>query len=110
EKPFFIYLAPSVPHDPRVAPKAFMDMYDPAKISLPKKFMPRHPFDNGELSVRDEKLAAVSRQPEEMRRHLADYYACISCLDHHVGRILDALKETGRADNTIVIYSSDQGL
>ncbi len=110
DKPFFIYLAPSVPHDPRVAPKRFMDLYDPAKIPLPKNFMPRHPFDNGELNVRDEKLAALPRQPEEMRRHLADYYACISCLDHHVGRILDVLRQTGRADNTFIVYSSDQGL
>lgn len=110
DTPFFIYLAPSVPHDPRVAPQQFQQMYDPAKITLSKNFMPRHPFDNGELNVRDEKLAPVPRTPEVMRRHLADYYACISCLDHHVGRILDVVKETGRADNTLVVYSSDQGL
>jgi hypothetical protein len=32
DRPFFLYLAPPVPHDPRVAPKEFMDLYDPAKI------------------------------------------------------------------------------
>ncbi len=109
-QPFFIYYAPSVPHDPRTAEPEFMKRYDPARIALPRNFMPKHPFDNGELAVRDEKLAAIPRQPDEMRRHLAEYYACITCLDHHVGRILDAVKETGRADNTVVIYSSDQGL
>jgi arylsulfatase A-like enzyme len=87
-----------------------MEMYDPAKITLPKNFMPVHPFDNGELNVRDEKLAPTPRTPEEMRRHLAEYYACISCLDHHTGRILDAVKELGLADNTFVIFTSDQGL
>lgn len=110
DKPFFVYLAPPVPHDPRVAPKQFMEMYDPAKITLPKNFMPRHPFDNGELDVRDEKLAPLPRKPEDMRRHIADYYACITCFDHHVGRILDVLRETGQVDNTLVVYSSDQGL
>jgi arylsulfatase A-like enzyme len=110
DRPMFLLLAPPVPHDPRVAPKQFMEMYDPAKITLPKNFMPMHPFDNGELNVRDEKLAPTPRTPEEMRRHIADYYACISCLDHHTGRILDAVKELGLADNTIIIYTSDQGL
>jgi arylsulfatase A-like enzyme len=45
-----------------------------------------------------------------MRRHLADYYACINCPDHHVGRILDVLQDASRADNTLIAYSSDQGL
>jgi arylsulfatase A-like enzyme len=110
DKPFFIYLAPPVPHDPRVAPRKFVEMYDPHRITLPKNFMPRHPFDNGELEVRDEKLAPLPRRPEDMRRHLADYYACITCFDHHVGRLLEALREKGQADDTIVVYSSDQGL
>jgi arylsulfatase A-like enzyme len=55
-------------------------------------------------------LAAFPRTPEEMRRHLADYYATISHMDHEVGRILDAVKRRGWSDNTIVIFSSDQGL
>lgn len=109
-KPFFIYLAPPVPHDPCLAPDKFVKLYDPAKLRLPKNFMPQHPFDNGELQVRDEKLAALPRVPEEMRRHLAGYYATISHLDHEVGRILATLKERGWSDNTIVIFSSDQGL
>jgi arylsulfatase A-like enzyme len=110
DKPFLIYLAPHCPHDPRVAPKQFMDLYDPARLSLPKNFMPRHPFDNGELEVRDEKLAPIPRTEADMKRHLADYYGSISCLDHHVGRILDTLAATGQARNTVVVYTSDQGL
>lgn len=109
-KPFFIYLAPPVPHDPRLAPPEFVKLYDPAKITLSKNFLPEHPFENGELKVRDEMLAAHPRTADEMRRHLADYYATVSHIDHEVGRILDTVKERGWADNTIVIYSSDQGL
>jgi arylsulfatase A-like enzyme len=110
QKPFFIYLAPPVPHDPRLAPREFVKLYDPTRITLSKNFMPRHPFDNGELMIRDEKLASHPRTAEEMRRHLADYYATISHLDHEVGRVLDVVKERGWTKNTIVIYSSDQGL
>jgi arylsulfatase A-like enzyme len=109
-KPFFIYLAPPVPHDPRVAPAKFVEMYDPDKLSLSKNFMPEHPFDNGELKIRDEMLAAHPRTPKEMRQHLADYYACISDLDDQVGRILKSLHDLGYSENTVVIFSSDQGL
>jgi arylsulfatase A-like enzyme len=109
-KPFFIYLAPPVPHDPRTAPAEYHRMYDPAKLSLSKNFLPQHPFDNGELRVRDELLAPHPRTPEAMRQHLADYYATISHLDHEVGRILDQLEQSGLDANTVVIYSSDQGL
>jgi arylsulfatase A-like enzyme len=110
KKPFFVYLAPAVPHDPRVAPQEFHKLYDPAKLTLSKNFLPRHPFDNGELAVRDEKLAATPRTEDEMRKHLAEYYACVSALDHELGRVLDAVKAAGHADNTLVIFTSDQGL
>lgn len=109
-QPFFIYMAPPVPHDPRVAPKRFMDMYDPARITLPENFMPQHPFDNGELKIRDEMLAPFPRTPDVMRRHLADYYATITCMDFHIGRILDTLSESGLQRDTIVLFTSDQGL
>ena len=109
-KPFFIYLAPPVPHDPRLAPAEFVKLYDPSKLTLSKNFMPLHPFDNGWLHGRDEELAPHPRTPEAMRQHLADYYATISHLDHEAGRVLNVLKERGFAENTIIIFSSDQGL
>ena len=72
QRPFFIWLSPCVPHDPRLAPAEFVEKYDPAKLTLSANFMPEHPFDNGELLVRDENLAPHPRTPEAMRRHLAD--------------------------------------
>lgn len=110
DQPFFVYLAPPVPHDPRVAPKEFMDMYQPADIPLPLSFLPVHPFDNGEMAVRDEMLAPWPRTPDIIRRHLADYYACITCLDYHIGRVFDCLKELGQFTNTYVIFAGDNGL
>jgi arylsulfatase A-like enzyme len=110
DQPFFVYLAPPVPHDPRVAPKEFMDMYQPADIPLPASFLPMHPFDNGEMTVRDETLAPWPRTPDIIRRHLADYYACITCLDHHLGRIFDCLKDLGQFTNTFILFAGDNGL
>jgi len=110
DRPFFIYLGGPAPHDPRVAPKEYMDMYDPAKIPLPPNFKPFHPFDNGEMAIRDEKLAHWPRGEDEVRGHLRNYYAMITHMDMQFGRIFQALKDTGEFDNTIVVFSSDQGI
>jgi len=110
DKPFFMYLAFADPHDPRVADKKYMDLYKRDEIPLPKNYMPVHPFDNGEMTIRDEKLAAWPRTKDEIRRHLHDYYAVITGLDHHIGRLIDELKKLGLYDNTIIIFSSDNGL
>lgn len=110
DRPFYLYLAPPVPHDPRVAEPPFHRMYDADQIPLPAAFLPQHPWDNGDLAVRDERLAPWPRTPENTRSQWADYYACISGLDHHVGRIFAALRTQGLWENTIVIFSGDNGL
>jgi arylsulfatase A-like enzyme len=43
------------------------------------------------------------------QRYIKDYMRCIASLDDNIGRLLDYLDSTGLADNTIVMYSSDQG-
>ena len=48
--------------------------------------------------------------PEVIRTHLQEYYAIITHMDAEIGRILSALDASGRAENTIVIFTSDQGL
>ncbi len=110
ERPFFMYLAPQVPHDPCLAPQRFLDMYNPESLSLSKNFMPMHPFDNGEMKVRDEMLAAHPRSKQEMQQHLAGYYGTISHLDFEVGRVIKEIADRGWLKNTVIIYSSDQGL
>ncbi len=109
-KPFYIYIAPPVPHDPRSAEPQFHKLYDPVKIALSPAFLPQHPFDNGEMTVRDEKLAPWPRTPEDTKQQTADYYACVTGLDHHVGRIFAELKASGQWENTIIIFSGDNGL
>lgn len=110
ERPFYVYLAPPVPHDPRVAAPEFHGMYSARDIPLPPAFLPLHPFDNGEMTVRDEQLAPWPRTPEDTKQQLADYYACITGLDHHVGRIFAELKKSGQWDHTIVLFTGDNGL
>lgn len=110
EQPFLMYVAYTAPHDPRMAPKAFAEMYPAAKMKVPENFLPVHPFDNGELKVRDELLAPFPRTQEVVREHLAAYYAMITHVDAEIGRVLDTLESTGQAENTIVVFAGDNGL
>lgn len=110
DKPLFMYLAFGNPHDPRVAAEKYMALYQRDKIPLPENFLPLHPFNNGEQFVRDELLAALPRTENEVRQHWHDYLAVITALDGHIGRLLAELKERGMYENTIFVFSSDQGL
>jgi hypothetical protein len=110
EDPFLMYISYTAPHDPRMAPQEFASMYDPEKIKLPANFMPQHPFDNGEMWIRDENLAGFPRSEEVVKEHIAAYYAMITHLDYHIGRVLDVLQKSGKADNTIIVFAGDNGL
>jgi len=109
-RPLFMQLAWPNPHDPRTAAEKYMAMYDREKIPLPQNYMPQHPFDNGEMAVRDERLAPWPRTESEIRRHLHEYYATITGLDFHIGRLLEVVREIGMAENTIIVFASDNGL
>lgn len=108
--PFFLYLSFLAPHDPRSMPEEFRKMYDPAEIKLPENFLGGHPFDNGDLHIRDEMLASFPRNPEETRRHIAEYYGMISHLDHQLGRVLNVIEDKGVIDNTFIVFAGDNGL
>ncbi|MCD6354580.1 MAG: sulfatase-like hydrolase/transferase [Prolixibacteraceae bacterium] len=110
EKPFFAYVAFTSPHDPRMAPDKYVKMYDEDKIVVPPNFKPKHPFDNGELIIRDELLAPFPRTKKIVRQEMLAYYAMISTVDDQIGRILDVLKEKGLDKNTIIVFAGDNGL
>ncbi|MGQ9576046.1 MAG: sulfatase-like hydrolase/transferase [Thermoguttaceae bacterium] len=110
-RPFFLYVAFTAPHDPRMPPLPYREAYYRDPPPLPANFLPQFPFDNGMMrGGRDENLAPWPRTEAVIRDQLAEYYGLITHLDQQVGRILDALKQTGRADNTLIIYAADNGL
>lgn len=110
EGPFLCYIPFDAPHDPHIVPKDFPIEYEPSKVPLPSNFLPQHPFNNGELSIRDELLLPTPRTPEAVQSMLAEYYRYISYLDAQIGRILDALADSPHAQNTIVVFSADSGV
>ncbi|MGN6644094.1 MAG: sulfatase-like hydrolase/transferase [Verrucomicrobiota bacterium] len=109
-RPFFCYVPFDAPHDPHIVPADFPVHYDPQQIPLPPNFLAEHPWNNGEMTIRDEKLLPVPRQPEQIRAMLAEYYRYVSYLDSQIGRVLDALAASPHATNTIVVFSADSGV
>lgn len=91
ETSFFAALSVQPPHDPYIAPAEFMSRHNPQEVSL----RPNVP--------------AVPRVEEKARRDLAGAYAMIENLDWNIGRILEALSETGLAEDTYIVFFSDHG-
>jgi arylsulfatase A-like enzyme len=108
--PFFAYLAFDGPHDPHIVPDDYPVRYDPEKIPLPADFLAQHPFDNGEMTIRDEQLLPWPRTSADIRSMLADYYRYISYLDLLIGRVLDTLDASPSAKNTFVVFAADSGV
>ncbi|MGD9128577.1 MAG: sulfatase-like hydrolase/transferase, partial [Planctomycetia bacterium] len=109
-KPFFAYVAFTAPHDPRQPPLSYREPYYRNLPPLPKNFQKQFPFDIGMMTIRDEALAGWPRTEAVVRDQLAEYYGLITQMDEQIGRILKTLEATGEADNTIVIFSADNGL
>jgi len=112
-EPFFAYIAFNAPHDPRQSPKEYLDKYPLDKISVPKNFLPSYPHNlamNCPPSLRDENLVPYPRTKEAVKVHRKEYFSIITHMDDQIGRILQALKNSGQADNTYIFFTADHGL
>ncbi len=113
ENPFFMYIAFNAPHDPRQAPKEYVDMYTVKDIAVPANFLPEYPYKDSIgcwNTLRDERLAPFPRTEWSVKVNRRDYYALISHLDAQVGIILDALEASGKMDQTYIVFTADHGL
>ncbi|MFV0545247.1 MAG: sulfatase-like hydrolase/transferase [Bacteroides sp.] len=110
DQPFMAYVAFTSPHDPRNQLPNYGKKYVANELALPSNFLPEHPFDNGELAIRDEQILPPPRTGEQMQNELALYYGMVSEVDLQIGRVLQALDEIGERDNTIIVFASDNGL
>jgi len=113
ERPFFLYIAFNAPHDPRQSPKSYVERYPLERVKVPVNFLPEYPYKDKigcGKRLRDERLAPFPRTRYAVKVHRQEYYAIITHMDAQVGRILDALEKSGKADNTYIFFSADHGL
>jgi arylsulfatase A-like enzyme len=111
--PFFMYIAFNAPHDPRQSPQEFVQRYPQAQIQIPNSFLPEYPYASAMgcgPDLRDERLAPFPRTPHAIQVHRQEYYAIVTHLDEQIGRLLEALRQSGQAENTYVLFTSDHGL
>lgn len=106
-EPWCLTVSTGAPHDPFLAPADIYEQYDPAEIPKPDN------FDD----LMTDKPDVYQRIPdvwadlswEEYAETIAHYYAYCTHVDEQVGRIREALAETGQLDDTIVVFTSDHG-
>ncbi|MDZ4850749.1 MAG: sulfatase-like hydrolase/transferase [Pirellulaceae bacterium] len=113
KQPFFMYLAFNAPHDPRQAPKEYIDKYPLERIKVPNNFLTEYPYKDKigcSSSLRDESLAPTPRTEHSIKVHRQEYYALITHLDQQIGRILDGIEKSGKSDNTWIFFTADHGL
>ncbi len=111
--PFFMYIAFNAPHDPRQAPQEYLDKYPIDRMKVPASFLADYPYASQigcGPSLRDEKLAPFPRTETSVKVHRREYYALITHLDAQIGRILQALEDSGKAERTWIVFTADHGL
>lgn len=120
DQSWFAHLTYIRPHPPLVAPAPYNDMYEPAKLPLPARHPDPadetavHPFFGPTLAQKTPAgnvvgfpdLAPTDKTVQTLR---ALYFGLITEVDHHVGRVLDFLRETDQYDNTLIIVTADHG-
>ena len=108
-KPFFLAVGFHRPHLPLVAPAKYFDLYPLDAIKLPAE--PADDEADIPLPARNGAVPgyAITTTPEQRRAAIRGYLACVSYVDAQAGRVLDALKRLGLADNTIVVFAGDHG-
>jgi uncharacterized sulfatase len=107
DKPFFLAVGFKKPHDPFIAPKKYFDMYpleDCNPPVLPEGWEAPYSHTLPGETVTFDKFTDLER-----REFLRSYYACTSFMDAQVGKVLDALKESGQLDNTLIVFFGDHG-
>ncbi len=103
-RPWLLKLGWIAPHPPFNVPDEFADLYN--DVDFPDPYVSETPISP---LAEENKLLGDLPTEEYVRRMREVYYGAVSHVDHHVGRIVQSLEETGQLDNTLIIFTSDHG-
>ena len=113
DQPWFIAAGFRLPHVPCYASQKWFDLYPDETLQMPlikeddRADLPRF-ADYMNWKLPEPRLNTL-REHHQWRPLVRAYLACVSFVDSQIGRVLDALEESGQSDNTIVIAWSDHG-
>lgn len=110
-RPWMATVSFTSPHDPFVISQEYLDLYDEAAIPMPA--VPAVSYEDldehSKLVFEINGMAKYAFGEEEIRRARHAYFAMISYVDAKIGAVLRALEETGQAEDTVVVFTSDHG-
>ena len=123
---FFLWASFFDPHPKYLAPEPWDSMYDPADVSVPAVKPGEHDASPPHLQLTQQPNPDFSAWQEpngggchgfhshlhdrdELAKDIACYYGMVSCMDKYIGQIIDHLDDSGLAENTLVVFTSDHG-
>lgn len=129
EKPWYLWVCYGAVHGPFTPPHRYRDAYPDAKIPVPKDIFPPRPGKpaymqkidfwemgpNGEPQMKGGRFGgrtvanATSIHGNTLNGWIRQYHQGVLALDEAVGRLVSALEESGQYDNTLIVFTSDQG-
>lgn len=130
DEPFFLMCHHKAPHRPWDSDEKHANMFEDGDVPMPDNFFDDYANRSnaakeakmrvfGHMNDRDLKIEKLGPPPEglsdeelanwQYQRYIKEYLRCVASIDDNVGRLLDYLDADGVADDTMVIYTSDQG-
>lgn len=108
DKPFFLMASYVRPHPPFDAPAYYFDLYK--NKDIPKSPIGDWVDEDIIKNMPKDVISSIAPNDDELvRQAKIGYYACITHLDHQIGRLIQELKERHLYDNTLIIFTSDHG-
>jgi arylsulfatase A-like enzyme len=108
DKPFALFLFFKAPHRSWTPPPRHKELYADAAIAKPPTWDDDRNQKPSAFAKADNKIGGFKDVPT-LEGFLRDYYRCLVGVDDNVGKVLAALKESGKLDETAVLYTSDNG-
>jgi len=116
DRPWFLWLCYTAPHAPYTAAARHEGTYATGPVPIPADIYPPRPGKPGYMQQVREWVEGAGGQPhylkfdgESLENGVRRYHEVVSAVDESVGRLLAALEDTGQLENTLVVFTSDQG-
>ena len=111
DRPFFLHLAHKAPHDPCTPPKHLEKLFEDVKIEYPPSYYEKHDDKpSWYLEFHDHDAFHSTFHPrEKFEKYAKDYARTLVSIDENLGRLLEALERSAKLENTVILYTSDNG-
>jgi choline-sulfatase len=110
EEPFFLVASYHHPHDPFVVTPELWSLYEDADVPLPDRRDPNYTaMDRWANEAHETDAVPALDDADAMRALRRAYYGLVTYVDRKLGELVRALEQTGQADDTLVVFTSDHG-